>query len=498
MMITKLFKRTVRETSMTLALVFILLLLIGCPDQSGAVDTIPPGDVSGFTATPSDGQVLLTWVNPVDDDLTGVLIRRSEAGYPTGPADGYLVYNDTGTSKVDTNLHNGTQYYYTALAYDAVPNYSSAAQAMASPTAAGLASATSFELATWNIRILSDGSRDDSELAQIAPIIDRYDLVAIQEVRDTVVLDRLLAILPGWDYIASAEVGNIAKERYAYFYRASIFTPLGTDHVFNDANDDFIREPYIAHFNAGEFDFTLVTIHVIYGDTVEERRAEIRLLDDVLASVDSYNGAEDDVILLGDFNRPADDGAWQILTHDFVVDSSVKTTITDTSSYDNIWIDSVDTTEYQAFGEVYLFDEELFANDDDAASLAVSDHRPVSVTFSYSFDDDGPGDWTETNGSVTSDLRDSGDVRFHSVTASPTDAEQVTLISYSTWEVDISDWTIGDLNNPTSYGIPGGNVLAHGQTVQFVDTQLTFGINNSGEILYLKDGTGTTVDTWSN
>ena len=55
--------------------------------------------------------------------------------------------------------------------------------------------AMDLRLATWNIRILSNGSRDDSELALIATIIDRYNLVAIQEVRDTVVLDQLLSLL---------------------------------------------------------------------------------------------------------------------------------------------------------------------------------------------------------------------------------------------------------------------------------------------------------------
>ena len=59
-------------------------------------------------------------------------------------------------------------------------------------------------------------------------------------------------------------------------------------------------------------------------------------LDEVIASVDSYNGSEDDVILLGDFNVAADDTAWQATLHTAVVDSTVKTTITDTSSYDNL------------------------------------------------------------------------------------------------------------------------------------------------------------------
>jgi len=40
-----------------------------------------------------------------------------------------------------------------------------------------------IKLATWNVRILSNGSRDDNELSQIAEVIKRYDLVAIQEAR---------------------------------------------------------------------------------------------------------------------------------------------------------------------------------------------------------------------------------------------------------------------------------------------------------------------------
>ena len=40
------------------------------------------------------------------------------------------------------------------------------------------ASTADLKLATWNIRILSNNSRDDTELELIAPIIARYDLVA--------------------------------------------------------------------------------------------------------------------------------------------------------------------------------------------------------------------------------------------------------------------------------------------------------------------------------
>ncbi len=242
-------------------------------------------------------------------------------------------------------------------------------------------------IATWNIRFLSDGSRDDHELAGIANIIERYDFVAIQEARDTVVLDRLQTRLPGYGYLSSKPVGESVTEIYAFFYKTNLFAVLGTPYLYNDRADEFIREPFIASFRAGDFDFTLINIHVLYG-TLAERRAEIRLLDDVISIADEHNGNENDVILLGDFNVDRDDEAWQISTHSAIVPATTPTTIAGTSSYDNFWINTGATTEYDAPVEVYRFDELLYGDDDDTASLEVSDHRPVVVRFVVDGSDD--------------------------------------------------------------------------------------------------------------
>ena len=365
-----------------------------------------------------------------------------------------------------------------------------------------------ISLATWNIRILSDGSRDDAELAVIASILDRYDLIAVQEVRDTVVLDRLLALLPAsaFAYLASPEVGTTQTELYAYFYRPELVTPLGTAYVYNDGSDKFIREPFIAHFRAGLFDFTLVTIHVIFGDSISDRRAEVALLDDVLAHLDENNAGENDVILLGDFNLPADDQAWEILTHTGLVAPTVMTTISDTSSYDNIWVSSTATGELDSLLEIYRFDEGLYANDDAAASLAVSDHRPLAALFTTSGpDDDSGGNYSDIGANDTlpgggggTPVGTTGDVRIVSVTAHPTDDEQVTIRNYSGYPVDISDWTLGDLNDPDAYEFPNGTMLAAGESRTYPRSTLGFGINNSAETLYLKDVGGGIIDTWTN
>jgi len=249
----------------------------------------------------------------------------------------------------------------------------------------------SIKLATWNIRILSNGSRDDNELAQIADILKRYDLIAVQEARDITVLNRLKNILPEYDYIASDPVGTSVKELYVFFYKPSIISPIGTAYIYPDPNDVFIREPYVACFKAGNFDFTLINVHVLYGDSEAERREEIKLLDDVLLNVDEHNGGEKDIILLGDFNFDSTDPGWQITTYDPVISPSTKTTISDSSSYDNIWINPDYTTEYLKFLGVYKFDEVEFNNNDKAASLVVSDHRPVAVIFKTDSPDDDTG-----------------------------------------------------------------------------------------------------------
>ncbi|MDO8587803.1 MAG: carbohydrate-binding protein [Armatimonadota bacterium] len=96
-------------------------------------DTTPPGNVTGFSATPGNHQNSLSWTNPTDPDLTGVKIVFKTTGYPTGPTDGTQCYDAMGTSTTHTGLTNGVTYYYKAYAHDAGPNYASGAQASGTP-----------------------------------------------------------------------------------------------------------------------------------------------------------------------------------------------------------------------------------------------------------------------------------------------------------------------------------------------------------------------------
>lgn len=257
--------------------------------------------------------------------------------------------------------------------------------------------AATFRLATWNIRIFSDNSRSDEELQLIANVLIDYDFIAIVELRDENVLKRTVHLLElmgkDYDYVMSRKVGGKVKERYAFLFDQQIVDVVEAGMVFPDPNDAFFREPYFASFKAGEFDFTAIAVHVLWGTSVAKRRREVQELANVYQTVQDINGAEQDVILLGDFNRnPDDELAYQPLLqitgmlHLFALPQ--KSHIKDSSLYDNIFFQSIHVTEYNNESGVDRFDETDFGNNDRAASLAVSDHRPVWCEFRIDKDDD--------------------------------------------------------------------------------------------------------------
>ena len=249
------------------------------------------------------------------------------------------------------------------------------------------------KIASFNIRILSNNSRDEEELQLIAEVIQRYDLVAIQEIRDMAVMTRLIGLLPEYIGHMSPPVGRGVKERYAFMWRSDKVGLVTDGQFYPERHDEFIREPWYATFRAGQFDFTLVTVHILFGKSRKDRRPELRALSHVMEWVQIRDPLEQDIILLGDFNAPPTDAGWDILKQSFpqiqhILDPPIKTTITDTSLYDNIWFDSRFTTEYTGDHGMYRFDEDMFDNDDKRASKMVSDHRPIWATFTTDTDDD--------------------------------------------------------------------------------------------------------------
>ena len=254
-----------------------------------------------------------------------------------------------------------------------------------------------LKLAEWNIRIFSNDKRDDNELRYICKNLINYDLVALLEVRDEDILRRTENMLStmGRDYnfLVSNDIGRGVKERYAFLYDQAKVTVVKQGQAFPDKSDYFIREPYFATFRSGNFDFTLIAVHIIWGDKVSERRAEIQKLAEVYEKIKNSNPGEKDVILVGDFNRePNDDKAFSglrsIPSMTNLFNLPQKSVIFDSNLYDNIWFQKDNVKEFIGDKGIDKFDEIQFAGDDKKASLAISDHRPVWAVFDTSKDDD--------------------------------------------------------------------------------------------------------------
>ncbi len=76
-------------------------------------------NVSGFYAYAiSSDKVVCRWYNPSAESFAGVVVVRKTGVYPTGPTDGTVIYEGTGSSCVDTGLMPLTQYHYAAFAYN--------------------------------------------------------------------------------------------------------------------------------------------------------------------------------------------------------------------------------------------------------------------------------------------------------------------------------------------------------------------------------------------
>ena len=179
-------------------------------------------------------------------------------------------------------------------------------------------------LATWNIREFdsaSYGKRSDEAILYIAEIIDHFDLVAVQEVRDDLEgLYRLMKMLGKWWDVIFTDVTEGAagtNERMAFLFesRKVRFGGLSGEVVLPEEKDEsgvlrpvrqLVRTPMMVGFKAGWYEFVLVTVHLIYGEDKpdsEERVREAELLSNFLAKrADDPTAWSKNMVLLGDFN----------------------------------------------------------------------------------------------------------------------------------------------------------------------------------------------------
>jgi endonuclease/exonuclease/phosphatase family metal-dependent hydrolase len=206
-------------------------------------------------------------------------------------------------------------------------------------------------LATWNLREFGgtkSGGREDEPLFYIAEIMSRFDIIAVQEVRDNLdALDKLMENLGGWwKYLVSdvtlGEQGNNERHAFIYDTRKISFGGMAGELVPEMKKEGgvlksdfaFSRTPYIAGFKAGWFKFTLCTQHFYYGEDkaddpqrLQEAKAIVQLLKKRMKSRDAW---ANNAILLGDFNifSTNDETFKAIQTEMFEIPAKLKGTYT--------------------------------------------------------------------------------------------------------------------------------------------------------------------------
>lgn len=140
------------------------------------IDGLSPSDVTNATGTASSGQVSLSWNNPSNPDFATTTILRATSTIGQIPTEGtvYSVNNTISTSTVacvvatpgssciDTNVVNGTAYYYKIFTADVYANYSTPGVSVGSLTPAGSTVSCATNISGTNFGTLSTGSVNTS------------------------------------------------------------------------------------------------------------------------------------------------------------------------------------------------------------------------------------------------------------------------------------------------------------------------------------------------
>jgi hypothetical protein len=174
-------------------------------------------------------------------------------------------------------------------------------------------------LGTWNIREFGNtkyGGRMIESLYYIAEIISRFDLIAIQEVRDNLEDINSVCRILGKDWgifisiVTQGTSGN--KERLAFLYdkRTVSFRNIAGQIILPPSDDttQFARSPYVVRFQSGWLKFDICTAHIYYGNASVKSPEYGRRVQEIADMVNFFKkfyvdkDEANNIFILGDFN----------------------------------------------------------------------------------------------------------------------------------------------------------------------------------------------------
>ncbi|WP_456382627.1 endonuclease/exonuclease/phosphatase family protein [Hydrogenimonas sp.] len=177
-------------------------------------------------------------------------------------------------------------------------------------------------IATWNLTNFGLQKREKDHLRLMAEIVSPFDIVALQEIADDLEHFHTLRKFLGksWGYLYTDPAGN--NERLGYLYRKKRVEPTGLAAELamrgyeraritiegmpaeTEPFSGFNRNPYIVGFRSGNFEFSVVNVH-LYWSNLRLRQLETTALAKWAGMrLDKAGPPHDDIVLIGDFNMP--------------------------------------------------------------------------------------------------------------------------------------------------------------------------------------------------
>ena len=251
-------------------------------------------------------------------------------------------------------------------------------------------------IASFNILRLGAAKKD---MVQTAKILKGFDIVGLVEVINRNGVEELVDELnkqsdEKWDYhISPFGVGSSKyKEYFAYIYKKDKVKFIKSEGFYKNGKSSLLREPYGATFQIGNFDFTFVLVHTIYGNNESQRKAENYKMVDVYNYFQDRDEKENDILIAGDFNLYALDESFRPLYKHadkitYAIDPAIKTTIGAkgrANSYDNFFFSQKYSQEFTGSSGALDFS----GDNPKLMREIVSDHIPVFIVVETSKDDD--------------------------------------------------------------------------------------------------------------
>lgn len=164
---------------------------------------------------------------------------------------------------------------------------------------------TTAKVATWNIKGFDPISDDRADqLAQGLIVLDA-EVVAVQEVRpDSIaqdIVDKANAL--GGDYEDPIILNQSANLNVALIFKSGVTIANARFVPNSNLGNPGLRLALAADVTIGEFDFTIITVHLKSSrdnDSRTKRTEQCTILADFMDGIAA--AGDDDIVLLGDFN----------------------------------------------------------------------------------------------------------------------------------------------------------------------------------------------------